>query len=60
MKQVIINLISNALKFTEEGSIMIRCSFNSESKLLKFDVSDTGLGIKKNDLLKLFKMFGKL
>jgi len=60
MKQVIINLISNALKFTDEGSIKIRCSFNPENFLIKFDVQDTGLGIKKNDLQKLFRIFGKL
>jgi signal transduction histidine kinase len=60
LKQVIINLISNALKFTDEGSIIIECDFNHQTKHIEFSVVDTGSGMRKSDQVKLFKMFGKL
>lgn len=60
LKQVLINLLSNALKFTTEGSIQVQSKFDQDMKLLSIDVLDTGIGIKKADQLQLFKMFGKL
>jgi len=59
LKQVLINLVSNALKFTFSGSITINLSQQSQGHL-KFSVSDTGRGIKKDDLCKIFKMYTKL
>jgi signal transduction histidine kinase len=59
-KQVIINLLSNALKFTNEGSITIEVEFDADNKKLYFNIIDTGIGIRKADQVKLFKMFGKL
>jgi signal transduction histidine kinase len=56
----LINLISNALKFTTTGSIIVDCNFDKENLLLDFSVIDTGIGIRKVDQVKLFKMFGKL
>jgi len=49
LKQVLINLISNALKFTSVGSIQVQSKFDKETKLLSIDVIDTGVGIKKAD-----------
>ena len=49
LKQVLINLISNALKFTNRGSIVVNCDFNKKYKLLNFQVEDTGCGIKRAD-----------
>lgn len=60
LKQVLINLISNALKFTSLGEIQVQTKFDKEMKLIYIDVIDTGIGIKKIDQLQLFKMFGKL
>lgn len=60
LKQVLINLISNALKFTSIGQISVQSKFNKESRMLSIDVIDTGVGIKKADQVQLFKMFGKL
>ena len=48
-KQIIINLVSNALKFTNEGSIKIHCDFDHEKSLITTTVADTGIGIKKSD-----------
>ena len=62
IKQVLINLISNSLKFTERGSIKIKISEYKKNgeEFLKFVISDTGVGISKQDISKLFKMFGML
>ena len=66
IKQVLNNLISNAFKFTLQGGITLHISlktaFDAESferiRYLKFEVSDTGVGIDKKEIPKLFQMFG--
>ena len=54
-KQVMINLVKNALKFTTVGRVDIKVSFNEEEQMLIVHVKDTGAGIAKADLPKLFK-----
>eukprot|EP01017_Pseudomicrothorax_dubius_P039148 TRINITY_DN5964_c0_g1_i1.p1 TRINITY_DN5964_c0_g1~~TRINITY_DN5964_c0_g1_i1.p1 ORF type:complete len:475 (-),score=63.29 TRINITY_DN5964_c0_g1_i1:80-1504(-) len=59
--QVIINFLSNSLKFTSRGSIRIFVQpSNTNSDSLLFKVSDTGVGIKIDQLGKLFTEFGKI
>ena len=53
-------MLSNALKFTNEGSITIEVEFDTDTNKLLFNIIDTGIGIRKVDQVKLFKMFGKL
>ena len=53
-------MISNAMKFTSKGSITTEVDFDHVNKQLVISVVDTGIGIRKADQLKLFKMFGKL
>lgn len=54
-----LNLLSNALKFTEEnGKITISCSTDEE--FIKISVKDTGIGISEENKKKLFKLFGFL
>ena len=60
LKQIILNLISNALKFTEEGEIVVELSAeNTESgdEQLIISVSDTGIGIAKDKLESIFVSF---
>ena len=59
-KQVLINLVKNALKFTTWGSITIASSYDKEEEMLIVQVIDTGTGIDSKDLGKLFNKFGKL
>jgi len=63
IKQILMNLLSNSLKFTHEGFIKLRLEDVTE-KLgfvdYKFIVEDTGIGIKSEDIPKLFKLFGRL
>ncbi|MGN6134815.1 MAG: PAS domain S-box protein, partial [Aureliella sp.] len=44
VRQILINLVGNAIKFTHEGSIRLRLSFSPEDRMLRFDVVDTGIG----------------
>jgi PAS domain S-box-containing protein len=55
VKQVIINLVNNALKFTETGSVEVRAS--KIEKCLVVEVTDTGIGIEEEQMKKLFKPF---
>ena len=60
IRQVLINLANNAIKFTQEGSVCIRltCSYTGEDQVkLTYHIIDTGIGIKQEDLDKLFTSF---
>ncbi|MBD2039100.1 MHYT domain-containing protein [Microcoleus sp. FACHB-672] len=64
LRQVLINLLGNAIKFTEKGSVTLRVSVESivSSKLpvrLRFEVVDTGVGIDPKEFDKLFEAFGQ-
>ncbi len=60
LKQVLNNIVNNAIKFTKKGSINIKLSLledkNNEINLL-FEVEDTGIGIEKQNVLKIFDTF---
>jgi signal transduction histidine kinase len=58
IKQVLLNLISNAIKFTMFGTITIKVSVTDKGSL-QFTVTDTGLGIKKEEKEVLFKEFAR-
>jgi len=58
MKQILTNLISNSIKFTEEGSIKFGCKKTSENEI-RFYVKDTGTGIPKEKMEVIFKRFEK-
>ena len=59
-----LNLFSNALKFTQKGgSVKIICNYiqnEGQNGSIKIQIKDSGVGIKKEDIGKLFKMFGFL
>ena len=58
LKQVIINLISNAIKFTDKGGIKVSSHMSSKYKdLLQISVKDTGIGISKQIREELFRPF---
>lgn len=62
LKQVLINLLSNASKFTEKGSVELNVSvieFKPKSCKLRFYVKDTGIGIKKVNQQKIFEAFSQ-
>lgn len=57
IEKVILNLVFNALKFTERGEITVSCSRQENNVLVK--VSDTGIGIPKEHMPKLFSRFSQ-
>ena len=59
-KQVLFNLLGNALKFTMEGFIALRITFIERTSTLVAEIEDSGMGIEKDDLAKLFQFFGTL
>ena len=63
IKQILINLANNAVKFTKNGTVTIHISFiNSESdgERIGFKVVDTGIGIPDDEIHKLFKVFSQI
>ncbi|MBO6108425.1 MAG: response regulator [Eubacterium sp.] len=62
VKQCVLNLLTNAVKYTETGSITMNVDFetvNRGSIILKFQVIDTGIGMKEEDLAHLFERFSR-
>lgn len=59
MKQILINLISNAFKFTEVGSIEGGCKFDTNGNLI-FYVSDTGIGLQPDKQKMIFGRFAQV
>ena len=60
LKQVLINLIKNAKKFTNKGKIEIMVGYDYELEYLHIHVKDSGKGIAQEDMQRLFTRFGKL
>ena len=59
LKQILDNYISNAIKYTDQGRIQINV-FRTKSKKIRFEVCDTGRGIARADLKRLFRPFKQL
>lgn len=57
-KQILVNFISNAIKFTDRGEIEIKVIQKNE--IVEVSVRDTGIGIKKEDMGKLFETFSRI
>lgn len=58
LRQVIINLLSNALKFTESGHVAVRVGYRSQ--IAQIEVEDTGVGIEAKDLERIFEPFERV
>lgn len=59
IRQIVINLLNNAVKFTYKGSITLKAVYKGSQKVCIM-VIDTGVGIKEEDVQKIFQAFGKL
>ena len=63
IKQIVLNLLTNAVKYTEQGGFTLKVSLegkDDENCDLKFSVKDTGIGIKEEDMERLFTAYERL
>jgi two-component system, sensor histidine kinase and response regulator len=63
LRQVLINLVNNAIKFTEKGEVCIQTETvknENNASYVKFDICDTGIGIPEDKMHKLFKSFSQV
>ena len=59
LKQILLNLLTNAVKFTEQGVVSLNARYNAETKRLRFEITDTGIGISAKQLPMMFKRFSQ-
>ncbi|MDQ3721347.1 MAG: ATP-binding protein, partial [Actinomycetota bacterium] len=60
LRQILTNLLSNAIKFTREGEVLVtvtRAEGNDADSLVRFEVSDTGIGLQREEIPRLFESF---
>lgn len=60
LRQILVNLISNAIKFTEQGEVVLMCQALPDTSTLHFAVRDTGIGIQPDKLGRLFQAFSQI
>ena len=65
IRQILSNLLSNAIKFTKEGKVILRAKIikgaaNENIQTIKFEVEDSGSGISRTNLLRLFERFEQI
>ncbi|MDN3379983.1 MULTISPECIES: hybrid sensor histidine kinase/response regulator [unclassified Pseudoalteromonas] len=57
LKQILINIASNAVKFTERGLLSLDITFDTESQLMEFAIQDSGIGMSEHEIERVFKPF---
>jgi signal transduction histidine kinase/CheY-like chemotaxis protein len=63
LRQILVNLANNAVKFTEKGEVVIRSALEQEDDkypVIRFSVTDTGIGIPKDRMDRLFQSFSQV
>lgn len=59
LRQILLNLLGNAVKFTDQGIVCINVYFMPVERLMKFEISDTGIGMSEENLAKVFEPFSQ-
>ncbi len=60
LRQVLVNLVSNAIKFTDRGRVTVSASFDAAERRLEVAVTDTGVGVPPDKLDRLFQRFSQV
>jgi signal transduction histidine kinase len=58
LRQILINLLSNAIRYTKHGKITLRIAYSNQ--VAQFDVEDTGVGIPTDELERIFQPFERI
>jgi PAS domain S-box-containing protein len=59
LRQVLLNLVGNAVKFTDRGSVVVRATVRRDAPGIRFEIEDTGIGIEERVLPQLFEPFAQ-
>ena len=57
LTQILINMVGNAFKFTDQGKIEVKASYDRQEKILAFSISDTGIGISQEEIATIFHAY---
>lgn len=60
LRQVIVNLVNNAVKYTEKGSVNFGYTINANTNALEFYIKDTGIGISEGEFKNIFSRFNRI
>lgn len=60
LSQILRNFVSNAIKYTEQGEIVVRADMLTDGQAMRFTVSDTGIGIEERHLETIFEEFSQI
>lgn len=62
IRQILLNLLSNAVKYTEKGSVTLKLTYTLEgdNAILHYSIKDTGIGIRKEDIGKIYDEFQRI
>ncbi len=62
VRQILLNILGNASKFTKQGYVKLKVFWNNDpnNPVIKFDIKDTGIGIKPEDIEKIFGKFSQV
>ncbi len=60
IRQILLNLVGNAVKFTAQGGVVLTVAYDREAQTLRFEVADTGVGIAPEKLGLLFQRFSQI
>ena len=59
LNQVLLNIVNNAIKFTHKGSVTLGIAYEKDEQKLKFEITDTGIGMSEEQQEKLFQAFSQ-
>ena len=60
LRHILLNVVGNAIKYTKQGSVIVSARLLAETRRVEFEIADTGIGIPKEELPRIFEMFSQV